>query len=223
MRKLVLNTFVTLDGVMQAPGGPDEDREGGFQHGGWSVNYWDESMGETIVAWTQRAGALLLGRKTYEIFAAHWPKVGDEDPVAAKLNGVSKYVASRTLKDVTWRNSSLITGDVDEAVSRLKRAPGDEIQVHGSADLIQTLLRHGLVDEVRLWMFPVVVGTGKRLFGNGAVPRAFKLVDSKTSSTGVSINTYAVAGDIPYGSFAVDERGGTEALWREGGPEAGDR
>lgn len=223
MRKLVLNTFVTLDGVMQAPGGPDEDREGGFRYGGWSVKLWDESMGETIVAWTRRAGALLLGRKTYEIFAAHWPNVGDEDPVAAKLNGMTKYVASRTLKDLAWRNATLITGDVVEAVDRLKRDPGDEIQVHGSADLIQTLLRHGLVDELRLWVFPVVVGTGKRLFGDGAIPGAFTLVDSKTSSTGVSINTYRAAGDIPFGEFVVDERGGAEALWREGGSEAGDR
>jgi len=222
MRKLVLNTFLTLDGVMQAPGGPDEDREGGFRYGGWSVNFWDEPMGETIVAWTHRAGALLLGRKTYEIFAAHWPNVGDEDPVAAKLNGVRKYVASRTLKDVTWQNSSLITGDVIEAVKGLKREPGEEIQVHGSADLIQTLLRHGLVDELRLWVFPVIVGTGKRLFGNGAVPGAYKLIDSKTSSTGASINTYEAAGDIPYGSFVVDERGGSEALWREAGPGAGE-
>ncbi|HEX9436190.1 MAG TPA: dihydrofolate reductase family protein [Candidatus Limnocylindria bacterium] len=216
MRKVALNTFVTLDGVMQAPGGRDEDREGGFAHGGWSVSYWDEPMGETIVEWTQRAGALLLGRKTYEIFVAHWPKVTDEDPVAAKLNSVRKYVASRTLRDVTWNNATLIKGDLAEAVRRLKQEPGDEIQVHGSGELIQTLLRDGLVDEIRLWVFPVVLGSGKRLFADGAIPSALKLVSSRSSSTGVTINTYEAAGAIPYGTFEVDAEGRTEALWRDG-------
>lgn len=218
MRKVVLNTFVTLDGVMQAPGGRDEDREGGFAHGGWSVSYWDEPMGETIVEWTQRAGALLLGRKTYEIFVAHWPKVTDEDPVAAKLNSVRKYVASRTLRDVTWNNATLIKGDLAEAVRRLKQEPGDEIQVHGSGELIQTLLRHGLVDEIRLWVFPVVLGSGKRLFADGAIPGALKLVASRSSSTGVTINTYEAAGAIRYGTFEVDAEGRSEALWRDDPP-----
>ena len=214
MRRVVLNTFVTLDGVMQAPGGRDEDREGGFAHGGWSVSYWDESMGETIVEWTQRAGALLLGRKTYEIFAVHWPKVTDEDPVAKKLNRMPKYVASRTLKDLTWNNSTLIKGDVTEAVRRLKQGTGEEIQVHGSGELIQTLLRHELVDEIRLWVFPVVLGSGKRLFADGTIPGALKLVASRSSSTGVTINTYEIAGAIRYGTFEVDAEGGTEALFR---------
>jgi dihydrofolate reductase len=218
MRKLVLNTFLSLDGVMQAPGGRDEDREGGFAHGGWSVSYWDEPMGETIVEWTQRAGALLLGRKTYEIFVAHWPKVSDEDPVAAKLNSMPKYVASRTLRDVSWNNARLITGDVAEAVRRLKDEPGDEIQVHGSCDLIQTLLRESLVDEMRLWIFPVVLGSGKRLFADGTIPGALKLVSSRSSSTGVTVNTYEVAGAIPYGTFEVDAEGRSEALWRDGPP-----
>src|SRR6266545_2824869 len=140
------------------PGGPDEDRDGGFEHGGWSFTYWDDMMGAQIVEWTLQAGALLLGRKTYEIFAAHWPKVGDEDPVAKTLNSVPKYVASRSLNEVTWNNSSLIEGDVAEAVAALKREPGGEIQVTGSGDLIQTLLEHDLVDEFRLWIFPLVVG-----------------------------------------------------------------
>jgi len=217
MRKLVVGTFLTVDGVMQAPGGPDEDRESGFEHGGWSVNYWDDVMGQVIVELTLRAGALLLGRKTYEIFAAHWPHVGDDDAIAAKLNSVPKYVASRTLADVTWNNSTLIRGNVAEAVAALKEQTGAEIQVHGSGDLIQTLMEHDLVDEYRLWVFPVVLGKGKRLFARGAVPGALKLVDTKTSSTGVAVHTYERAGAIAYGSFAVDEHGEASALWEKSG------
>jgi dihydrofolate reductase len=215
MRKVVVGTFLTVDGVMQAPGGPDEDREGGFEHGGWSVNYWDDVMGRLIVDLTLQAGALLLGRKTYEIFAAHWPRVGDEDPIAAKLNSVPKYVASRTLDEVTWNNSILIRGNVAEAVAALKEQSGAEIQVHGSGDLIQTLMEHDLVDEYRLWVFPVVLGKGKRLLAHGAVPAALKLVDTKVSSTGVAVHTYERAGAIAYGSFAVDEQGETSALWEK--------
>ncbi len=213
MRKLVVGTFLTVDGVMQAPGGPDEDREGGFEHGGWSVNYWDDVMGQIIVEATLQAGALLLGRKTYEIFAAHWPRVSGDDPIAAKLNSVPKYVASRTLDEVTWNNSTLIEGDVAEAVAKLKDELGGEIQVTGSGDLIQTLIEHDLVDEYRLWVFPVVLGEGKRLFASGTVPAALKLVDTKTSGTGVAIHTYERADAIQYGSFAVDEEGETSALW----------
>jgi len=205
MRKLVVGTFLTVDGVMQAPGGPDEDREGGFEHGGWSFHYWDDAMGQQIEAATLRAGALLLGRKTYEIFAAHWPNVGGDDPVAAKLNSVPKYVASRTLDEVSWNNSSLLEGDVAEAVSKLKAEPGDEIQVTGSGELIQTLLEHDLVDEYRLWVFPLVLGEGKRLFARGTVPGALKLVDTKISTTGVAIHSYERAGQIQYGSFALEE------------------
>ena len=205
MRKLVVGTFLTVDGVMQAPGAPDEDGEGGFEHGGWSMGYWDERMGELIVTATSRAGALLLGRKTYQIFAAYWPHVGDDDPIAAKLNSVPKYVVSRTLDDVTWSNSTLIYGDVAEAVARLKQEPGDEIQVTGSRELLQTLIERDLVDEYRLWVFPVVLGKGKRLFGRGAVPAGMKLVDTQISTTGVAIHTYERAGEIQYGSAALDE------------------
>jgi dihydrofolate reductase len=215
MRKLIVGTFLTIDGVMQAPGGPGEDEEGGFQHGGWSVNYWDESMGELMTGWVDDADALLLGRKTYEIFAAHWPNVTGEDPTAAKLNSVPKYVASRTLDQVTWNNSTLIKGDVAEAVAKLKEEPGGEIQVHGSGDLAQTLIANDLVDEFRLWVFPVVVGEGKRLFGRGTVPRAFKLVDTKTSSTGVLSQVYERGGAIAYGTFEVDEAGATSKLWEK--------
>ncbi len=205
MRKLIVNTFLTLDGVMQAPGGPEEDPSGGFEHGGWSVTYWDDVMGQRIVESTLQAGALLLGRKTYEIFAAHWPHVGDDDPVAAKLNSVPKYVVSRTLDEATWSNSTMIRGDVAEAVSKLKEEPGDEIQVTGRGELIQTLLQHDLVDEYRLWVFPLVIGEGKRLFGGGTVPGALKLVETHISTTSVTIHTYACAGAIEYGSFALEQ------------------
>ncbi|MBI2913402.1 MAG: dihydrofolate reductase family protein [Chloroflexi bacterium] len=213
MRKLVVGTFLTVDGVMQGPGGPDEDREGSFEHGGWSVNYWDDRMGQLITEWTAHAGALLLGRKTYEIFAAHWPRVSYDDPVAAKLNSVPKYVASRTLDQATWNNTTLIQGDIAEAVANLKNQPGGEIQVHGSGDLIQTLMKHDLVDEYRLWVFPVLLGNGKRLFAEGTIPGGLKLVDAKTSSTGVAIHTYERAEAVEYGHFAVDEHGKTSALW----------
>jgi dihydrofolate reductase len=213
MRKLIVGTFLTVDGVLQAPGGPDEDGDGGFTHGGWSVNYWDELMGELVTKWTLEAGALLLGRKTYEIFVAHWPHVQGDDPVAAKLNGMPKYVASRTLDKVTWSNSTLLVGDVAEAVARLKAGAGGEIQVHGSGELIQTLMEHDLVDEYRLWVFPVTVGGGKRLFAAGTRPKALKLVDAKTSSTGVVVQIYERAGAIEHGEFEVDKEGGASKLW----------
>ncbi len=216
MRKLVVGTFLTLDGVMQAPGGPDEDRDGGFEYGGWSVKYWDEMMGKLIVEQTMRPDALLLGRRTYEIFAAHWPRVKDpNDPVAAKLNTVRKYIASRTLHKAEWHNSSLLRGEVGDAVRRLKEQSGGEIQVTGSSNLIQTLLKHDLIDEFRLWVFPVSVGSGKRLFGDGTLPGAFRLVDAKVSTTGVVIHRYERAGKFEQGSFEVDERGRTAALWEE--------
>jgi dihydrofolate reductase len=203
MRRLVVNTFLTLDGVMQAPGGPDEDPTGGFTHGGWSVNYWDEFMGEVMDEATRDRFDLLLGRTTYEIFAAHWPRVTG-DSMADKLNSATKYVASRTLDNVGWQNSLLLEGDVAEAVTRLKEDDGPDIQVHGSGNLIQTLLPHDLVDVFRLWTFPLVLGTGKRLFADGAMPGGLKLVASKTSTTGVVIATYERAGEIQYGSFALE-------------------
>jgi dihydrofolate reductase len=206
MRKLVVGTFLSLDGVMQAPGGPDEDREGGFEHGGWSAGYWDDVMGPIIDEFTNRADGLLLGRKTYEIFAAHWPRVTDEDdPVASKLNSVPKYVASRTLDTVEWNNSTLLKGEIAEEVAKLKDQPGTEIQVTGSWQLIQTLMKHDLVDEYRLWIFPLLLGTGKRLFADGTIPAGLKLVDTKLSTTGVAIHVYERSGEIEYGSFALDQ------------------
>ena len=189
MRKLVVGTFLTVDGVMQAPGGPDEDRDGGFEHGGWSVKYWDEMMGKLIVEQTLKTDALLLGRKTYEIFAAHWPRVTDpNDPVATKLNSMRKYVASRTLRKAEWHNSTILPGDAASAVARLKEQAGGEIQVTGSSNLIQTLLKHDLVDEFNLWVFPVTIGSGKRLFGDGTMPGAFRLVDASHRARASSSN-----------------------------------
>jgi dihydrofolate reductase len=216
MRKLVVGTFLTVDGVMQGPGGPDEDRDGGFEHGGWSVKYWDDMMGKLIVEQTLQPDALLLGRRTYEIFATHWPRVTDpNDPVASKLNSMRKYVASRTLDKVEWHNAALLRGDAAKAVARLKEQAGGEIAVTGSSNLIQTLLKHDLVDEFRLWVFPVMIGSGKRLFGGGTVPGAFRLVDAKTSTTGVVIQHYERAGKLEHGSFEVDERGRASALWED--------
>ena len=201
MRKLAVNTFMSLDGVMQSPGGPDEDPTGGFTHGGWGVNYFDdEMMGQMSEADPYE---LLLGRGTYEIFAAHWPY--DDGPIADHLNSTRKHVASTTPEQVEWNNSTLIRGDVAEYVAALKDEDGPEVQVHGSPGLILTLLEHDLIDEYRLWIFPVVIGTGKRFFGDGTTPAGLKLVDSKVSKTGVTINTYERAGDIDPGSFEFDE------------------
>jgi dihydrofolate reductase len=217
MRKLVVNTFMTVDGVMQGPGGPEEDRSGGFAHGGWSVGYWDDRMNERMGAFMGEPFALLLGRKTYEIFAAHWPHVSEveraarggtapdiDDPAAAAINGAQKYVASTTLTSVDWQNSTLLKGDVVDAVEQLKAGDGPQIQVHGSGDLLQTLIRHGLVDEYHLWFFPLVLGTGKRLFADGTVPRGLELVDHVVSTTGVVIATYRPTESIGYGSFAFE-------------------
>ena len=201
MRKLIVSQFLTLDGVVQAPGGPGEDGDGGFAHGGWSVPFWDERMMEVMGAATAGPFDLLLGRRTYDIFAAHWPNAPEEE--GGKIfNDATKYVASRTPRVLTWENSRLVEGDVAEGVAALKRGDGPELQVHGSGNLIQTLLRHGLVDEWRLWTFPVVVGAGKRLFADGAMPGTLKLVDSVVSGTGVVMATYVPDGELRTGSFA---------------------
>ena len=202
----MVQTFLTLDGVMQGPGGPGEDDSGGFEHGGWSVKYWDDRMSQVMGASMSRPFDLLLGRKTYEIFAAHWPHVTD-DPAADKLNSASKYVASRTLDKAEWNNSTVLKGEVAEVVEKLKTETGAEIQVHGSGHLIQTLMEHDLVDEYRLWIFPVLLGTGKRLFSNGTIPGGLKLNETTTSSTGVIMATYERAGEIAYGTFALESQG----------------
>ena len=204
MRKVIVNTFLTLDGVMQAPGGPEEDPSGGFSLGGWSADYWDDQMFQIMGEAMSAPFDLVLGRRTYEIFAAHWPYATD-DPFAQPLNDATKYVASRTLRSLDWSNSILIQGDVGEAIAALKQQEGPELQVHGSSNLIQTLLRHNLIDEYRLWTFPVVVGRGKRLFSDGTIPAGLRLVDSKVSTTGVVIARYEPAGEIKTGSFALEE------------------
>jgi dihydrofolate reductase len=202
MRKLIVQTFLTLDGVMQAPGGPGEDDDGGFAYGGWSVNYWDDQMGQVMGEATSRPFAMVLGRRTYDIMAAYWPTAPEEEG-AKVFNDATKYVASRSRPDLqAWSNSVLIEGDAAGGLAALKREDGPELQVHGSANLIQTLLRHNLVDEFRLWVFPLVIGSGKRLFADGTVPAGLRLADSKVSSTGVVMGTWQPAGEIATGSFA---------------------
>jgi dihydrofolate reductase len=200
MRELVVTTFLTLDGVMQAPGGPEEDDSGGFAHGGWSVNYWDERMGQVQGDFMSGPLDLLLGRTTYDIFAAYWPNA-PEEAGAKPLNDATKYVASRGHPTLEWSRSVLIEGDVAEGVAALKREDGPQLQVHGSGNLIQTLMRHDLVDRYRLWVFPLVIGSGKRLFADGTIPAALRLVDSTISTTGVMIGTYEPAGEIVTGTF----------------------
>lgn len=206
MRKVVVGSFVTLDGVMQAPGGPDEDREGGFVHGGWLAPYLDEKFVQIMTEWTKQAGAFLLGRKTYEIFAASWPKATDPaDEIATALNTRPKYVASRALDKVTWNNSHLLKGNVAEEVQKLKAPDGGDIQVHGSGNLIQTLLKHDLIDAFRIWHFPVVLGTGKRLFGEGTIPCAFRLVETQQAVAGAILHVYERVGGLKYGKVEVGE------------------
>ena len=202
MRRLIVSTFLTLDGVMQAPGGPEEDDSGGFAHGGWSVNYWDELMGQVMAEAVSTPFAMVLGRRTYDIMAAHWPHASEEDG-AKPFNDATKYVASRSHPRLAWSNSVLIEGDAAEGLATLKQEDGPELQVHGSGNLIQTLLRHDLVDQYRLWVFPLVLGSGQRLFSDGTIPAGLKLVGSKVSSTGVVIGTYEPAGEIVTGSFAL--------------------
>ena len=203
MRKLMVNTFLSLDGVMQAPGGPEEDHSGGFTLGGWSVSYWDDLMGQVMTEVMSVPFDLILGRKTYDIFAAYWPHA-PEEAGAKPLNDATKYVASRSRPTLEWGPSVLIEGDAAEGIAALKKDDGPELQVHGSGNLIQTLMRHNLVDQYRLWIFPLVIGSGKRLFSDGTIPSALRLVDSKVSTTGVVIGTYEPAGEIVTGSFALD-------------------
>jgi dihydrofolate reductase len=201
MPKLTMTAFVTLDGVMQAPGGPQEDVSGGFSHGGWVVPFFDQAFGEFMSGVFARPSAFLLGRGTYQIFAGHWPKVTDpNDVVAAKLNRLPKFVASRTLATVDWKGSTLVR-DVPAEVARLRAAPGDgELQVHGSPGLAQTLLQHQLIDELHLLTFPIILGRGKRLFGDGTVPTAFELAATRATSAGVVISSYRRTGKPTYGS-----------------------
>jgi dihydrofolate reductase len=201
MRKLIVTTFLSLDGVMQAPGGPDEDTSGGFAHGGWSVNYWDDMMGEAKTEEMSGPFDLLLGRRTYEIFSGYWPNA-PEEAGGKGFNDATKYVCSRSHSSLDWTPALLMEGDAAEGVAALKEGDdGPELQVHGSANLAQTLIHHGLVDVYHLWVFPLVLGQGKRLFADGTIPASLKLVDSKISATGVFMGTYEPAGEVVTGSF----------------------
>ncbi|MFC8506675.1 dihydrofolate reductase family protein [Streptomyces sp. NPDC057411] len=202
MATLSLTQFLTLDGVHQAPGGPEEDTSGGFDLGGWSVPYGDEDFGRFITEVFRRPTAFLLGRRTYDIFSGYWPKQTDPgDPVAAKLNGLPKYVASRTLTTADWNRTTVLSGDVPEEVAELKGRLDGEIQMHGSAGLAKSLLEFDLIDTLHLAVFPVVLGKGRRLFAEGATPSAFRLTDSRTTAAGVVIQTYAQAGRPTFGSY----------------------
>ncbi len=202
MRRLIVSTFASLDGIMQAPGGPEEDPTGGFSLGGWMFRLADESMDISEAGFDGRGRELLLGRRTYQIFEAYWPYQPEDDPVARTLNAARKHVASRTLKTLAWENSTLIRGDVVEAIAALKAGAGPDLQVIGSGDLIQTLQRSALVDEYNVWTFPVVLGRGKRLFGETARPSVLRLVRSRVSPSGAVMSTYVPAGDVQPGSFA---------------------
>ncbi|HEY6073837.1 MAG TPA: dihydrofolate reductase family protein [Anaerolineales bacterium] len=200
MRKIIVLSFITPDGVMQAPGGPGEDTSGGFKYGGWTAPYFDEFSGKVMGEQMQRPFELLLGRRTFEIFASYWPQHEDEWP---GINEARKFVVSTTLDTHTWENSIFIKGGVVREIQELKKQGGPNLQVHGSSNLIQTLLKHDLVDELWLKVFPVTLGQGKRLFVDGTIPAAFKLTESKTSPSGVIIANYARAGEVKTGSLGA--------------------
>jgi dihydrofolate reductase len=213
MRKVLATAFVSLDGVMQAPGGPEEDPTGGFRFGGWTAPYWDDAIGQVMGGIFSVPYELLLGRKTYEIFNAHWPHAKD-DPFADALNNVRKYVATTSKAPLTWKNSIAIH-DVPTDIARLKQEDGPTLMTQGSSDLIQTLLKHDLIDRFTLLIYPVVLGKGKRLFGTGTMPGTLKLVESKASPSGVVINTYERAGEVKVGSFAHEQPSAEELARRE--------
>ncbi len=215
MRKLIASTFSSLDGIMQAPGGPEEDPTGGFTLGGWMFNYSDEGMDISAAGFDGKDRELVLGRRTYEIFEGYWPYQADDNPIARTLNAARKYVASRTLTTLGWNNSTLLDGDVVSAISALKTQPGPNLQIIGSGNLIQTLQAASLIDEYNVWTFPVVLGGGKRLFGETAKPSSLRLVRSQVSPSGVVMSTYVPGGDVRPGSFASTEPSEKELARRE--------
>ncbi|MER8724984.1 MULTISPECIES: dihydrofolate reductase family protein [unclassified Mesorhizobium] len=204
MRKIIAATFVSLDGVMQAPGGPQEDPVGGFKFGGWTFHYWDDLMGAAMGETFSKPFALLLGRKTYDIFAAHWP-YQKNDPIADSFNAVTKYVATHRPDTLSWQNSQPLGSDVVATLRRMKQEDGPDLLIQGSSELIQTLLANDLIDEISLLIFPLVLGKGKKLFGSGAMPAAFKLTRSQASTTGVLMASYERSGEIKTGSFAPEQ------------------
>ncbi|MBB4196079.1 dihydrofolate reductase [Rhizobium aethiopicum] len=215
MRKLVTAAFISLDGVMQAPGAPQEDPTGGFSLGGWTVNYWDEPMGQFMGGIFSNPFALLLGRKTYEIFAAHWPFVGQDDPIGKVFNAATKYVATTSTQPLAWENSVALHGDAAAEIARLKQEDGPDLLTQGSSGLLQTLLAHDLIDELRLLTFPLILGPGKRLFADGAKPQALKLTENAVSTTGVIMSVYERAGEVKTGTFGMQEPSQAEIARRE--------
>jgi dihydrofolate reductase len=205
MRRLIVSAFASLDGIMQAPGGPEEDPTGGFACGGWMFNYWDEVMDLSASGFDGKDRELVLGRRTYEIFEAYWPYQPDDHPIAKTLNAAKKYVASLTLTTLHWNNSTLLHGDVVSAIIALKAQEGFDLQMIGSGNLIQTLQAASLIDEYNVWTFPVVLGRGKRLFSEAARPSALRLVRSQASTSGVVMSTYVPSGDIQPGSLSSAE------------------
>lgn len=205
MRKLIASTFTSLDGVMQAPGGPTEDTTGNFTLGGWLFPFMDAEIDISAAGFDGKDRELVLGRKTYEIFEAYWPYQAEDNPIARTLNAAKKHVASRTLRSLQWNNSSVLGGDIVSAITALKAQPGHDLQIIGSGNLIQTLQAASLIDEYNIWTYPVVLGRGKRLFENGARPCALRLVASKVSKTGVVMSTYVPGGEVRPGSFASIE------------------
>lgn len=215
MRKLIATTMVSLDGVMQAPGGPEEDPTGGFTYGGWSFPYWDDAPGRSMNGLDGKDRELVLGRRTYEIFEAYWPYQAADNPIARTLNAAKKHVASRTLKgQLQWNRSTLLRGDVAAAVAALKAEAGFDLQIIGSGNLIHTLQAASLIDEFNVWTFPVVLGRGKRLFDAGARPGALRLAAMQASATGVVMSTYVPTGDVPLGSFVQNEPSAKEVQRR---------
>ncbi|MBL0372876.1 dihydrofolate reductase family protein [Rhizobium sp. KVB221] len=204
MRKIIAAVFVSLDGIMQAPGGPEEDPTGGFSHGGWVFHYFDEALGGAMDELFSKPFDLLLGRKTYEIFAAYWPQPGAPDPIASLFNRATKYVATRTNPKLQWQNSKSLGDDIVSALTDLRKSNGPDLLIQGSSNLIQTLLENNLIDEFRLLIFPLMLGNGKRLFGEGTVPSALKLVETRGFPTGVVLARYQPAGELRTGSFALE-------------------
>ncbi len=216
MRKIHVLSFISLDGIVQAPGGPNEDPSGGFKHGGWVFNYFDDFLGKVMVDQMSRKFDLLLGRKTYEIFAGHWPYADiEKDPIAAGINKARKFVVSNSLEKLEWENSYLIKGDVPEEINKLKHDDGPEIHIHGSGNLIQTLLKHDLIDEFWLKIFPITLGTGKRLFAEGSFPAGFKLDSGQISPGGIIVANYIRSGPVKTGSFAAEKPSKVELERRE--------
>ena len=214
MRKVVAAVFVSLDGVMQAPGGPEEDPTGGFKHGGWTVNYWDDAMGQAMGKTFGEPYDLLLGRKTYEIFAAHWPYM-EGDPIGEQFGAVTKYVVTSSTQPLSWKNSVALRGNPATEIARLKQGDGPKLLIQGSSQLIQALLAADLIDEFSLVMFPLVLGSGKRLFGAGAKLTGLKLVNSSVSSTGVTMSNYERSAPVVVGSFARNQPSAAEIARQE--------